>query len=283
MANEETGSAIEIVTDYDEVINQASIKLRTLADSAEAEYGERILQLATLTAPEIKGIEGTGSQFRVASVRVRQPISSSAGIPEDCKPGQLFSTKGGTLGDSLTFIPILRHAQRKKWTQDSQIDCLSIDGVRGTRYGECKSCPYSQFEQGKTMECSSGHTFFVVTPELDALYRLDFQKSSAKAGKNILNLTEPPALWGKSFTLGTLHETAGGRNYYRMNTKPTGTKTPDTTMAVCELLHEFFHAQYQKALQRVLNPQETTEVPDSGTRVIIADDDSNEVDFQDSM
>jgi len=268
---------------YSDVIHETSSKLQALAETKEEALKESILELARITQPEIKGVEGDAKTFRVTELRMRQPMSNSDAIPADCKPGELFSTDGDILGNEVRIIPILSHAIRKKWAEDNKIDCVSLDGVSGTRYGKCKDCPYGQYEQGVKLECSPGSSFYVVTPELNALYRIDFQKSSAKAGRNIIRLTKPPALWGRSFSLSTAHHTQNNRNYYTLVTKPTGQKVDTDTLEVCELLHTIFHAHYQKALADL---QRFATDPSAATgegAVKVSDEEGGNIDFSGSM
>lgn len=279
----ESNTALATLSKIDETIQGIGDKLVNLQLSAENQ--EKILRLAELTKPQIEGVEGNAQRFRVPIVRLRQPISNSTSIPESCKPGQLYSA-GETLGDSLYFIPILRHAQRRKWLEDNKIDCQSMDGITGSRYGNCKTCPHSAFEKGKPMACSSGHTFYVVTPKLDKLYRIDFQKTSAKAGKNILSLTEPPSLWGKIFILGTNHHTQGGRNYFSYSTRASGERPDAETITICGILHQFFKAQYDRAMLRINNPGVfggTEGAHGSASDVIIDSEDDGNVDFKGAM
>lgn len=276
-------STLATTQNYSDVIQETSSKLQALAEAKDEKLKASILELARITQPEIKGVEGEARSFRITELRMRQPMSNADSIPEDCKPGEFFSTDGDTLGDNIRFIPILSHTIRKKWGDDNKIDCVSMDGVSGTRYGKCKECPYGQYEQGVKLECSPGHSFYVVTPDLSALYRVDFQKSSAKAGRNILRLTKPPALWGRSFSLSTAHQTQNNRNYYTLVTKPTGQKVDDDTLEVCELLHKIFHAHYQKALGDL---QRFATDPTGATgegAVKVTEEEGGNIDFSDSM
>jgi len=279
---ESTDLATTKQQDFDAVIRDASEKLLALAETKDDDVKNQILTLAQLTTVEIKGVEGAGSRAQLAEIRMRQPMSGSDSIPADCKPGEFYNTDGDYLGKNVTFIPVLRHALRKKWSDENRIDCISLDGETGTRYGSCKECPYSKFEQGQAAECSPGHSFYVVTPELDGIYRVDFQKSSSKAGRNILRLTRPPALWGKSFVLSSSHHSGGGRNYYSLTTTPTGHKTSQDVMDVCEVLHNYFHAQYEAAkasLRRFNEDGESSDAPS----VVISDGDDGDIDFGDTM
>jgi len=286
MSQEPNSTALITLTKIENTIHDIPAKLSALVVSEAIK--EKLIELAGLTSGEVKGIEGPPQRFKVNEIRLRQPISNSKSIPDECKPGQLYSTSSKLLGDSVQFIPVLRHAQRKKWTEESTLDCLSIDGVTGSKHGKCKECPYSQYVEGKPMLCSSGHTFFIVTPDLKDLYRVDFQKSSAKAGKNILRLSEPPALWGKIFTLSTIHTSSGGRNYYSLDTRATGQTPSEEIMAVCDVLHEFFDAQYKRALLRFSNPglggSEAELASGTSTDVVIDTTDTDgAIDFSNAM
>jgi hypothetical protein len=281
---DKTADAITALAKIDETILGVASKFSELVLSDANK--EKVAKLAKLASPEIEGIEGGNRRFRIPIIQLRQPISNSKSIPESCKPGQLYSS-GDLIGDSIRFIPILRHAQRKKWLEDSTIDCQSLDGVTGSRYGNCKECPYNKFEKGKPMACSLGHTFFVVTPDLNKIYRVDFQKSSAKAGKNILSLTEPPSLWGKIFVLSTEHHATAGRNYFSLSTQASGERPDAETLEVCGVLHQFFKAQYDGALIRSKNPSiygnDATAATGDASDVVIETGDDGEIDFKGSM
>jgi len=242
----ETTDLAKIEAEFDTRIASSVATLSELAESLDDELGSKVLDLARLTQPGIKGMEGE-QRVRIPTVRVRQPSSTSDVIPEDCKNGQLFDSQGNTLGDSLSFIPILLHEMRQKWGED-QMDCQSLDGVTGTRYGDCQACPYGRFVQGARPDCSNGYSYFVVTEDLTALYRISFMKSSAKAGKNIKRLIQPPALWGRSFSVSTEKISANSRNYYELRTAATGRRTDEETMKVCDALHTYYQANYHQAL-----------------------------------
>lgn len=278
-------TAITTAIDYDTQIATAVTAITTVAESLEVEMQAKVLELATLTSPTIKGMEGD-SRAKIPSLYLRQPTSQSEGMPGDCQVGQFWSSTGETVGDTVDIIPILTHPSRKKWGED-RIDCSSLDGKVGTRYGNCEACPYGRFENDVAPACSPGHVFFAVTEDLSALYRIEFAKSSAKAGRNIHRLTLPPALWSRSFTVSTNHEKGGGRNYYTWATAPTGRRTPEDVMNICEALYDFFKPNYNKALdsqaayaKRLL--EDNAEVTDSA-QVIDVETKGDVIDFSGSM
>jgi len=280
----ETTSLVK-TEEFDARIATSVSTLEALAESLDDGLGSKVLDLARLTQPGIKGMEGE-QRVKIPTVRVRQPSSTSDVIPEDCKNGQLFDSQGNILGDSLSFIPVLLHEMRQKWGEDA-MDCQSLDGITGTRYGSCEACPYGRFVQGARPDCSKGFSYFVVTEDLTALYRINFMKSSAKAGRNIKRLILPPALWSRSFSVSTEKISANSRNYYELKTSPTGRRTDDETMKVCDALHAYYQARYHQALffselfaKRL--KEGDAGAGTSGTPVEISDD-SEVLDFSENM
>jgi hypothetical protein len=229
--------------DLDAQIQITTESLVTLASALPPEYGEKVMTLSTLTRPGIAGMEGR-QRVSIPFVQIRQPISNSPQMPEDTKVGELYSTDG-RIGDKLVIFPILSHEVRQKWG-DENIDCSSLDGVTGSKHGACASCPYGRYVKGVKTECSRGTAIYGVNEDLSALYRINFLKSSAKAGQNLLKLARPPALWARSFTVSTEKQTANNRHYYTFKTQLTGNRADESMMLVCDALHSFFKAVYDR-------------------------------------
>lgn len=203
---------------------------------------DQILLLAQLAKPEVLGVENSNNRWNLARLALKQPTSNGSSVPEDAKNGQLYSTDGDIFS-SLELIPVLQHPMRIKWAQGeekSNLDCTSIDGVKGSKYGKCSDCPYGRYEKDKKTECNSGSSFYFASADLSALYRTDFMKTSAAAGREILKTARPPALWARTYTLASEKKTGVGNTYYVLTAKPTGKKTDPETMKICSVLYDFF-------------------------------------------
>lgn len=278
MSKKSTDLATTENQDNDAKIEKAKQSLESLAEDLDESLATKVYQLANLTSPEIKGMEGaTGAT--VPQIVINQPMSNSPSKPSASKPGDLYTSEGTIIGESIDVIPVVSHPVRKKWGEDG-LDCMSLDGEYGSKYGKCEDCPYSRFEKGSPPDCSPGYHFYTVTESLDKLYRIEFIKSSAKAGKNIRQKTTPPALWARSFTVGTEHHTGNNRNYYTFKTAPTGRETDEMLMKVCDALHEFFQVQYQSALEK--QKQFSARLNNDGNNTITVDASSGDkTDFND--
>lgn len=284
MSNSTTASTTSTdlaTSDFEARTTAATLALQDLANELPEELGMKVLQLAQLTQPGIKGMEGT-QRAQIPRISLRQPSSTSELIPADCQIGHMYDSTGNSIGDSLNFIPILLHEVRKKWGEN-QIDCLSPDGVTGTRYGACSECPYGRFEQGQRPECSNGYQFYIVDEEFNAFYSLEFLKSSAKAGRNVKRLLQAPAVWGRSFKVMIEHNTANNRNYYTYKTQATGRRTEADHMKVCEALHEFFQAGYHGYLFAQAEKLRKLAAEAGNNAPIVITDDEEALNFEDSM
>lgn len=232
---------------YDDTLHSIAPLIRAYADEvADTELGLKIQGLAEQAEPTIKGIEGQ-QRVRFPILSLRQNSSSSSTIPEETRPGQLYTSQSDHVGDTLEFIPVYTHNIRKKWGEE-KIDCQSLDGVTGSRYGSCKECPYGRYEPGLRPDCSSGTSYYILTSDLKHIYRIDFIKTSAKAGRAIRQLSLPPAMWSRSFVLSAKKVVGNNRNYFELNVTATNSRTSEEVSKVCDLLYEYFNSNYKKTL-----------------------------------
>jgi hypothetical protein len=253
---------------------------------AERTNNEKLAQLAELTLGEVKGVEEV-QRPPVVNILLRQKMSGNDVMPPNCNVGEMYDTDSEPLGTSIEFIPVFTHAIRQKWSEGGEdgnsIDCMSLDGKTGNKYGSCETCPHGQYEKGKKLLCSRGRTFFGVTPEMTKLYKINFTKTSSKAGNQIMRMVRPPALWSKSFVIGVDKEkSATGYEYYKFSAKPSGNKVEGEVFEACDALYEHFKEQYKRALEFQKKMQEQNELVDSGQQVIEVQEGDN-INFEESL
>ncbi len=232
---------------YDETLQSVSGTLLTLSETLPEDLAVRVQNLAAKTSPFVKGIEAP-QRVKIPNILLRQASSNSPKLPEETAVGQLYTTQSEHLGDSFNFIPVYTHNVRKKWGSDDKIECMAMDGLVGSVYGACKQCPYGQYVPNQKPQCSPGAMYYVVTEDLQSIYAIDFSKTSAPAGKTIRQLSLPPNMWSRVFTLSVDKQTKGKNTYYVLKTSATPKRTDAQTSAVCDALYEFFHSNYKKTL-----------------------------------
>jgi len=233
---------------YDETLNSVADTLKKYADTVDdTELGLNLHVLASKTEPAVKGIEAP-QRIQIPRISLKQNSSSSDKVPAETKVGQLYTSQSVHIGDEITVLPIHTHNIRVRWGEDDKIECQSMDGITGNRYGSCKACPYGQFVKGERPACSPGSTYYVVSENLQNIYRIDFTKTSAKAGKNIRQLALAPNMWSRAFTISVEKVVTGKNTYYTLKTSVQAKFTPEAVSKACDILYDYFNSNYHKML-----------------------------------
>lgn len=267
--------------EYEQKLNNASANLLAYAETVEDDLAVKIMALAEQTNSTVKGIEGD-QKVRIPQLLLRQNSSNSDTVPPEAKPGQFYTSFSVFIGDSFSFIPVYTHNIRKKWGEE-KIDCQSLDGITGTRYGVCASCPHGQYDPNARPECSSGTAYYVVAEDLSAIYRIEFTKTSAQAGRVIRKLSLPPNMWSRSFTVSAEKKTGNNRNYFTMKVAATPRRTNAQVSKVCDILYEYFHSNFKKmVLVQAEYLKRGVQLPaESGDPLLV--ENTKDIDFSDSM
>ncbi len=239
---------------YDEKLSSVSQVLMNLADGPDAieseEIQHKLMNLAEQTSPQIKGIATPSTRAKIPILQLMQAMTNSENVPNGAKPGDMYTTSGQLIGNELVFYPIYMHWIRKKWGDD-KIECQSIDGKVGNRYGECRKCPYGQFERDVRPQCSPGSSYFLLTEDLSNILQVDFIKTSSPTGRKIKQLALPPALWGRPYILSTEKKQQQGTGkgvYYVYSVRASTERTPKEQFKICDVLYDYFEANHQKAV-----------------------------------
>jgi len=143
------------------------------------------LQLLEDMQMEIPGIGDEPVRWRPSFIRVVQGTTDTSKISEKVSVGDIVwgdSAKGTT----AKVIPISAFPGRQMWDPDpnkTTMLCSSPDGKIGFRYGECKKCSFSKYDEAaKKSACSSNYTFYVLAPDLSSIGQISFSKTSYANG-----------------------------------------------------------------------------------------------------
>ena len=140
---------------------------------------------------------------------------------EEGRSGEIFLEGIGVLESPVTLIPLAR-AQSRIMKEDkrrinSDIVCRSSNAHVGfgDPGGDCSKCPFSKGSAHDTPDCSHIITYVMYVPSEDAVARINFQRTSLRAARNINTQCR-----GKNF----------GEVAIQLTTRQTGT-APETYYA----------------------------------------------------
>jgi len=265
---------------YDDRIGAANDRLSELA-AQNPEYSDRILDLQGYVASKIEGIVGDRG-VPIPNLLVRQAMTKEENLPSsDIKVGGFYTKAGENLGTEVTVIALLGHFKRVKFNPgQDRPDCTSDDGVTGSRYGDCKTCPYAKYEEGARAACSSGYSYIAVTENFEKLFQIDFTKTSSKYGRKLQQMAVAPALFATAFVIYTDKETNAKGTFYVTKVKPTGKKVTGPEFEIARALAAFAMARFERNVSARKAARNTTSGAALGAGSV-GDTESNDIDVSD--
>lgn len=141
--------------------------------------GQENVEVEDLILPSLKLLQGSSEEVKQGVEGARAGIFWHTGVSEGFKGPIRVLACAHTKSRSL-----FPKADRPEHA--GLEECRSKDAKFGDRYGECATCPYSQWdnENDRPPACSESHNFTVLTPFGPAVLR--FQRTSIKAARKLL-------------------------------------------------------------------------------------------------
>jgi hypothetical protein len=141
--------------------------------------GRENIEAEDLVLPSLKLLQGSSEEVKQGVEGARAGLFWLSGAEEAFKPPLRVLACAHTKSRSL--FPKEDRAEHQGLEE-----CLSRDGIVGSRYGDCASCPYKEWdnENSRPPACSESHNFTVLTPLGPAVLR--FSRTSIKAARKLL-------------------------------------------------------------------------------------------------
>lgn len=160
--------------------------------------GRENIEAEDLVLPSLKLLQGSSEEVKQGVEGARAGLFWLSGAEEAFKPPMRVLACAHTKSRSL--FPKEDRAEHAGLEE-----CTSRDGVVGSHYGECESCPHKNWdnESGRPPACSESHNFTVLTPVGPAILR--FSRTSIKAAKKLLTAwsMSPDPLWAHPLVINT--------------------------------------------------------------------------------
>lgn len=235
---------------FDARITAAGDAIAAVAE-AHPELREAFENFAMYAAPNIEGLEGTRGAL-IPNANIRQAMTKEDRVPSDCKTGMYYSSQGTTIGNTIRLIVLHQHNKRVRFIKGVDTpDCTSNDAKTGSKYGVCKDCPYSRWDDNARSECSFGHGITAVTEDFSAIYHFTFVKTGSKTGKAFQRFYVPPATYSRVLELYTDKEKNNdGQEYFVPKVRPTDVKVTGARFEGAKALHMLVKAKYDASVAR---------------------------------
>ncbi len=140
-------------------------------------------------------VEGLGDNDKIWYPSRLRLIQQST-ILSDLENGDDAKIGGYVVGNKYIGNEIPVHVIRtwnSRTLMDEDIDkhnviCTSTDAKNGTKYGQCRTCKFGRYEEGKITPCRSNSVYIMVSADLRHVLQYEFYRTSTEAGKALNKL-----------------------------------------------------------------------------------------------
>ncbi len=159
--------------------------LAALADKLESPLKENAASLVVRMGEVVEGIGDTPIHWRPDNLRLVQATSDTSKLPSDARIGSIVVGED-VIPQPFKVIPLKLHHTRQYWDpnpDNAQILCSSQDAKYGSRYGECRQCPYAVFDETTNKsQCNKTITVLTIDDQLKNLFFINFSKTNYRNG-----------------------------------------------------------------------------------------------------
>jgi hypothetical protein len=107
-----------------------------------------------------------------------------------------------------------------------------------------------QNSTGQATDCDNGICFIVLSEDMK-LYRVEFFKTSKKAGTRLDQLAAAcDNIWDRWFSLKTQIQTGSGNEWHIFKVAASGDDTPEYVREAADILYDMIHAERTVRLQQ---------------------------------
>lgn len=244
----------------DAAITQKRDELLKLADDTAMPDNLRqvVRNLVALAAPNKPGLEEMAGAWNIPRINIAQPTTRSEAKPESAKNGSLYTTEGKLLEMPWGGIPLHFSEENINFPKGGGNNpvCQSPDAKLGSPFGTCENCPHLPFgkQNGgrgdqKQTDCYSNIVVVMLATDLSQVYKVQFGKTSRKAGAALLALArQQPFVWKQSYLLDTEKKNGDQGIYWIFRSQPTGKDNDPNVLKLCEKLYGLWAAERDRFL-----------------------------------
>lgn len=217
--------------------------------------------------PVKKGREEMDAKWEMPSIRIAQGVTKEK--PDTAKLGDLFDTNGYIHPQPLKVVPLYVHGANRMFPSKGAKApiCWSPDAKLGSTFGACNKCknyPIGLNATGDITDCDNG-VCFVVMSEALMLYKVEFYRTSRKAGLKFDSLANASkeAYWDRWFHLSSDKQTSDSNEWYIFKVGVAGDDTPPHVRKICDALYDMIRhnreVEIKKHYDRVLKGDKALE------------------------
>jgi hypothetical protein len=160
-------------------------KLMALAKALPADKVDAGVALVTRMGEVIEGFGDKPIEWRPETAKLVQGTSDRSKLPKGATIGSIVLGEE-VVAQPYPVIAIRLGTTRQYWDpnpENAKTLCSSPDGTVGYNYGECRSCPYSKFDEvNNKSQCNKTLSVLCISTDLTKVFTVNFSKTNYMSG-----------------------------------------------------------------------------------------------------
>jgi hypothetical protein len=146
--------------------------------------------------PNRKGIVSSSKQPEFTELRLFQGPGADPNRPDNAIPGQFYLSSKENVGPEFKGTVLAIWEGRTMWGDRADDGaprmptCTSMDRKKGSKYGNCESCPNRPWKDNKPQKCANDVVAFMLMQDLKDIVLVRFQRTSEPAGRQLMKLVK---------------------------------------------------------------------------------------------
>jgi hypothetical protein len=165
--------------------------------------------------------------------------------------------------------------------QSGMIECSSLDGVTGSKYGKCADCPNLPWRNDQRTACMDNINVFALTADMSRFVKIIFAKTSESSGKFLVRqAARTRKIWNTQFTLATEAKSKAGKNWHQFKVSVAASMPAATTAIAAEAFNQLVRDDFN-SLKSLSSQDKLLQVEERSSKALPfdSDDDGSAPDF----
>lgn len=189
-----------------------------------ADQREKLVELIERMSSDKPGVHRSQEGFAPTLVKLYHGVGNDESRPAKLVPGNFYSSTSRDLTDKMVVAILGFSDGRTLWppkdAESNQPVCSSHDGVNGSKYGACASCPSKALPYTKG-GCTPQFNFWFIDQEATGIYELVFSKTSYKAGQALARtVSDSRRAWDRWIEFASVARTEGDKKWFVVKASP---------------------------------------------------------------
>ena len=220
--------------------------------TSDQQAKQQLYSLLRLSNPRRKGREEMEDRWVIPVIRIVHGVTKEK--PDGAETGDICTTSGVILKQPFKITPLYIYEQNRMFSDGGKAPvCFAPDAKYGRPFGVCSKCinyPMTKNATRTPTDCDNGICFIVMSQDM-RLYRIEFFKTSYKAGRKLDDLAcATDNIWDRWYTLKAQLQSANGKEWHIFRVSSANEETLEHVRDAADIVYDLLQAEREVYLKQ---------------------------------